>query len=63
MTRYGDVGHCPECGRFCGNIRGLISEMDGLMKVEGDCKVHGTVDLTGQSWAVEDFDYEEGKNE
>ena len=61
MTRYGDVGHCPKCGRFCGNIMGEISEAEGLSKVEGVCKVHGTVDLTGQSWAVEDFEHEEGE--
>lgn len=59
MTRYDDRGHCPKCGKFCGNIMGEINEIDGLRKVEGDCKDHGTVDLTGQSWAIEDFDYEE----
>ena len=61
MIFYDDRGHCPKCGKFCGNIVGQISEAEGLSKVEGDCKTHGTVDLTDQSWAYEDFDCEEGK--
>ena len=60
MSRfYEDLGHCPKCGKFCGNIQGTFNGLEQLIKVEGDCKTHGTVDLTGQSWSAEDFDYYE----
>ena len=67
MILYGDCGHCPKCGRFCGKIMGTFDGFtEQLTKVEGICKIHGKVDLTSQSWGADDFDYygqEEAKEE
>jgi len=52
---WGDRGHCPKCGRFCGNIKGQANEHFGLFKVTGMCKIHGVVDLTQQAWEYDDF--------
>jgi len=52
------VGHCPTCGRFCGGIVALISEVDGIRNVAGKCFVHGIVDLTNQPWSCDDFEEE-----
>ena len=54
-TYWGDRGHCPKCGRFCGAIVGFGSEDRGLYEVRGECHRHGDVDLTGQEWSWEDF--------
>lgn len=56
MTMWGDRGHCPKCGRFCGEISALVSPDFGIKDVHGRCSVHGIVDLTGQAWSYEDFD-------
>ena len=61
MSFYDDRGHCPKCGKFCGEIEALVNEIDGIKKVEGKCKAHGKVDLSDQSWGYEDFDNEEVK--
>lgn len=55
MIFYDDRGHCPKCGRFCGQIFAYGNESRGLFKVKGFCKVHGEVDLTDQSWTYEEF--------
>jgi len=55
MIFYDDRGHCPKCGRFCGQIFAYGNESRGLFKVKGFCKVHGEVDLTSQSWEWDDF--------
>ena len=52
---WGDRGHCPGCGRFCGGISAMGHEMMGLVGVTGICKTHGEVDLTGQEWSWDDF--------
>lgn len=54
MTYYGDMGHCPICGKWCKNIRGYRNSQ-GLVLVLGVCKTHATVDLTNQSWSFDDF--------
>ena len=54
-----EPGHCPQCGRYCGNIVGFF-EHGGLVKVVGICVKHGEVDLTEQDWDATDF---EGANE
>ena len=51
---WGNRGHCPKCGKFCGNIKGLASEM-ALLQVVGRCAIHGDVDLTGQDWTHDEF--------
>ena len=51
-------GHCPKCGRFCGQIVGTIRN-EGLVKVTGECRAHGEVDLSDQDWGYEDFDGED----
>jgi hypothetical protein len=56
---WGDRGHCPKCGRFCGDIVGTIKPDCGLVRVEGQCRTHGTVDLSKQDWDYEDFDGEQ----
>ncbi|HUS46135.1 MAG TPA: hypothetical protein VM219_08930 [Phycisphaerae bacterium] len=53
--RWGDRGHCPKCGRFCGDVVGTTSESRGLERVEGTCRQHGRVDLSKQEWSYEDF--------
>jgi len=60
---YDDRGHCPKCGKFCGDIKATLNEIDGIKKVKGKCKTHGVVDLSKQSWAYEDFDNENGEKE
>lgn len=55
MRFYDDLGHCPKCGKWCGKIMGTITKEWGLKKVEGNCKRHGLVDLSHQSWSVDDF--------
>jgi len=57
-VEYGDRGHCPKCGRFCGKIVGTIRN-EGLDKVTGICRMHGEVDLSDQDWGYEDFDEED----
>ena len=52
---WDDRGHCPKCGKFCGQIEGKGNEMRGLFEVTGVCKKHGKVDLTGQSWSWDEF--------
>lgn len=54
---WGGRGNCPQCGRWCGDIRGQGNEYHGLTKVTGECKVHGTVDLTSQGWGWDDFNW------
>lgn len=54
MYFWGDRGHCPKCGRFCGDI-GAIANSEGLISVDGICKKHGTVDLTNQEWSWDEF--------
>lgn len=51
---WGDRGHCPKCGRFCGSIVGFASE-EKLHRVVGKCSVHGSVDLSGQAWSHDEF--------
>ena len=46
---------CPKCGKFVGNITAWVNGLDEITKVEGDCKVHGTVDVTDQDWCYEQF--------
>lgn len=58
MIYWGNRGHCPQCGRFCGQIKGYGNAW-GLVRVTGICKVHGEVDLTQQDWSYEDFFEEE----
>jgi hypothetical protein len=60
MSMWGDRGHCPKCGRFCGSISAQLSPDFGISAVRGKCSVHGTVDLTGQAWSYEDFDSARG---
>ncbi len=55
MRFFGDLGHCPKCGKFCSNIQGEGNEYVGLARVTGICKVHGEVDLSSQDWGYEDF--------
>ncbi len=57
MTFYGDLGHCPKCGKFCGGIQGRLNRM-GLHGVTGACKTHGKVDLSHQSWSYDHFENE-----
>lgn len=54
MKFYGDLGHCPKCGKFCANIIGHFNN-EGLQKVMGVCKKHGKVDLSHQSWDADGF--------
>lgn len=56
MYYWGDRGHCPKCGRFVGNILGTTNDLNGLVRVEGNCKKHGTVDITDQEWSCEEFE-------
>ena len=56
MNKY----HCPECGKFVGDIRATVSGIDeDITKVTGVCKKHGKVDVTDQDWIYEDFFPEE----
>lgn len=52
---WGDRGHCPKCGRFCGQITGYGNEIQGLVRVTGICHQHGEVDLTKQEWIYDEF--------
>ena len=61
MARFHeDLGHCPnerikqQCGKWVKNIIGIISE-NGVESVEAECKVHGKVDISSQSWAYADL--------
>lgn len=54
MSRYGDTGHCPKCGKFCSKIVATSNE-GRIVKIGSVCKVHGKVDLTNQSWNYDDF--------
>jgi hypothetical protein len=60
---WGDRGHCPKCGKFCGKITGHGNCELGLIKVTGICKTHGEVDLTHQEWSFDDFFNEDYENE
>lgn len=51
-------GKCPDCGRFCADIRATATE-ECLKTVSGVCGQHGNVDLSKQPWAWEDFFGEE----
>lgn len=55
---WGNRGHCPKCGKFCGDITGY-GNCQGLQKVTGVCKIHGKVDLSKQDWGFDDFFSEE----
>ena len=52
---------CLNCGRFCGNVEATINGFDEIVKVEGDCKRCGHVDLTRSNWGYEDFETENGE--
>ena len=52
---WGNRGHCPQCGKFCGDIRGFVNPGVGLLGVVGKCSQHGDVDLSVQDWAFEEF--------
>jgi len=56
-----DRGHCPKCGKFCGQIMAYGNESRGLFKVKGTCRTHGEVDLTDQSWSWDDFFGDSGR--
>ena len=53
---YDDQGHCPKCGKWVKNIVATLSELEGIKKVEGECKTHGKVDISHQAWSREDFE-------
>lgn len=46
---------CPKCGRFCKNVMAEINGFDQIIRVDGDCKIHGKVDLTEAEWSYDDF--------
>lgn len=52
---WGNRGHCPKCGRFCGNIRAALNDFLGLFRVTGTCSIHGDVDLSDQDWSYDEF--------
>ena len=52
---WGGRGNCPKCGKWCGNIEGVVGEVIGLKSVSGVCKDHGKVDLSHQEWGFDDF--------
>lgn len=52
---WGNRGHCPRCGRFCGDITFFYNDY-GIQRVTGVCAKHGEVDLTQQDWSYDDFD-------
>ena len=56
---YEDLGHCPKCGKWVKNIVATVSELEGIKKVEAECKIHGKVDISHQGWSWEDFEGEE----
>ena len=50
-------GHCPKCGRFCGDIKGYIHPDFGLQRVTGRCgHCRRRVNMSEQDWSVEDFE-------
>lgn len=57
---WGDRGHCPLCGCFCGDIRFTHND-SRILRVTGVCARHGEVDLTQQNWSYDDFDEEDGE--
>ena len=50
MNSEFDRPRCPDCGRFVADAWALANG-DGLIKVTGVCRKHGTVTL-GTSWWV-----------
>lgn len=46
---------CMDCGRFCKNVIAWFNGLDEIVKVEGNCKKCGHVDLTNSNWTYEQF--------
>lgn len=56
------VFHCPNCGRFIGNVTAMCRGTEGDEKIQlvyGDCRAHGRV-VTRTDWVREEFFPEEG---
>ena len=52
------TSQCPECGKFTSKVTATIN-YERIIKVEGICKKHGLVDISGGSWAWENFDHKQ----
>ena len=51
---------CPKCGKFIGKVKATINGLDEIMKVTGECKTDGLIDVTNSGdWAAWDFFLEE----
>lgn len=53
------IWNCPTCGKFCKNIKAIMDGFENIIKVTGECKKCGIVDLTNSDWCYEDFVREE----
>ncbi len=52
------------CSKFVANVVAVINGLQEIIRIEGDCKRHGRVDVTQSSdWDYEDFDPEAGEGE
>jgi uncharacterized radical SAM superfamily Fe-S cluster-containing enzyme len=59
-----EVSKCPECGKFLKKVNALVTADDEILKVEGQCRKHGTVETN--DWEYWDFypgEYAPGEDE
>ncbi len=44
---------CPECGKFLSKVEATVNGFEEIVKVNGECKKHGTVEP--KDWEADDF--------
>ncbi len=57
MTEGIWIPYCPKCGKFVSDVVAHM-KAEQVEKVEGSCKKHGVMNLTGQDWSADDFEEE-----
>ena len=45
---------CPNCGKFLKNVVAIVNGFDEVIRVLGDCKIHGEVENV-TDWEYSDF--------